>query len=343
METLGTFRDERALPYALEGLFLFEPGSPAMRVNDVAAMTLVRIGASVVPPLVALLRGDDGEVRPLVNAYIDAVHAQSPDTELSVARVVAGEAAYVLGTLGDPAAYDALLDAAGDDDPDRRLVALLALARLDIDARPANRVRALIESAYPDMPLESQAQLLGVIQRRIDPESLPFLVSVARGGRTDDVLRVLAFRAASLVALGRETRPLASIRLPDTVAPSPTLTLGTRCARDLDCWLGATEAADGDSLERVAYALARLGVDTVSPEDGARIRAALYDLLGHPEVRVRLSALTALDHLGAGRETATRIHQMAAAEEGRSTWRAFATAALPDAARFEAREARRVE
>ncbi len=178
------------------------------------------------------------------------------------------------------------------------------------------------------------------MRARIDPASLPFLIRVARSRRADELVRVLAFHAAVFIALGPEARPLKAIRLPDRsamVSRVEVIDLALRCAEDIECWLAEAGSEHVDVLEKVAYALGRLGADD------ARAQASLRALLGHTEVRVRLAALIGLDRAGAAGEVADLIATLKEREEGTGAWSAFATAALPAAASFEARQARRAE
>jgi hypothetical protein len=218
------------------------------------------------------------------------------------------------------------------------MTALVALAELDLEGEQAARVRRLLESRYASGTLEEKAQLIVVMRSRLDPASLPFLSRVARDRRADELLRVLAYHAAAFVALGPEARPLKSIRLPDPSvvhSRAPVLDLALRCAEDVECWLAQAGTEHVDELEKVAYALGRLGAGN------ERAQSSLRALLAHAEVKVRLAALVGLDHAGAGGEVAAVIAELREREEGRASWAAFATAALPAAARFEAREARR--
>jgi len=335
MEQLAEIRHESALDAAIAGLFLFDADDPAVRMNDVALLTLARIGQPAVAPLTALFSGQDSAVRPIVNAYVDAVRAASPDTELGVAQVVASETALVLGTLGDPSAFDALVEATEGDDPDRRVAAALALARLDVPRRQSQRVRTILEAEYRSAPLESKAQLIAAMQRRVDPAHVRFLASVVRDRRAEDVLKRLAFRAAALTVLAEEARAVTRLTPPEGAAEGTMLDVVGRCARDLDCWLGEAASDDSAVLERVAYALGRL-----AEGEDMRPVTALTDLLRHPEVRVRLAAIAALDRARQGQVGAGVIYDVSVAEAGRPEWQAFAPAAMPAAARFEARAAR---
>jgi hypothetical protein len=337
MEALGMFHDRSATGAGIRGLFV-SGEDPTQRMDDAAVRTLARIGAPAVAPLTRVLRGADEDARALAAAYVDALRRESPDTELEVDQVLVEQAAAALGAIGDPAAFDALVAVAEGDDPTKSIPALVALADLDLEGQQARRARVLLESKYAAAPLEAKAQLLSVMRSRIDPASLPFLRRVARNRGTDELLRVLAFHAAVLIALGTEARPLKEIRLPDRSAiesRTPVLELALRCAEDVDCWLAEAGSEHVDELEKVAYALGRLGAEDL------RAQASLRALLRHAEVRVRLAALIGLDRARAGGEIAEEIAELRAREEGQRSWAAFATAALPAAASFEAREARR--
>ena len=331
MESLGALADPMAAEAAIVGLFVFG-ADPTERMDDVASCTLVRIGRPAIAPLLRVLTDEDAAARAAAEAFVEAARAQSPDTTIDADDIRVQQAATTLGTLGDPAAFDGLLAVAESDDPSRAVPAVIALSALDLDDARREQVRRLLESRYQMASLEAKAQLLEAMRARIDPASLPFLSRVARSRRADEVLRVLAFHAATFVALGAEASALKSIRLPDrsaTESREPVLELAVRCAEDIECWLAEAGSEHVDVQEKVAYALGRLG------QGDERARSSLFALLRHPEVRVRLAALVGLDRIGAGEEAVRVIEAL-----GQDALHAFATRALPAAARFEARARR---
>ncbi len=336
MEGLGTFHDPTVIPTAIRGLFLFG-ADPTERMDDVAARTLAAIGRPAVEPLLRVLRGQDEEAQALAAAYVVALRQESPDSQLRADQLLVEEASSALGILGDPSAFDGLVAVARRRDPALSIAAVVALADLDLAEPEASQVRGLLESRYASAPLESKAELLSTMRARIDPRSLPFLERVARDRRASELLRVLAFDAAVSIALGPEARPLEAIELSDrSVVESrmAVLELSRRCARDVECWLAEAGSEHVDVLEKVAYALGRLG------HGDPRALSSLRALVAHPEVRVRLAALAGLDRAGAGGEAVRAIAALRDREAGQPSWAAFATAALPAMASFAARARR---
>ena len=98
-QQLGELRDPSAIPALVKCLFLFAPGQPKMRMNDVAAEALILIGRPSLKPLLKVLAGKDETANAIAQHYIDAVKAQRPDlaNTMTVRHVTGGEASFALG------------------------------------------------------------------------------------------------------------------------------------------------------------------------------------------------------------------------------------------------------
>ena len=145
-QQLGELRDPAAIPSLIKCLFLFAPGRPDLRMNDVAAEALILIGRPSLEPLLGVLAGKDSTANAIAKHYIDAVKARRPDlaTKMTVRQVTGGEASFALGALGFSEALDPLLQEASSSDTARKLNAAIALVRLDVPAEGATVVNDLV-------------------------------------------------------------------------------------------------------------------------------------------------------------------------------------------------------
>ena len=135
-QQLGELSDPAAIPALIKCLFLFAPNHPELRMNDVAAEALIRIGRPSLKPLLAVLAGKDATANAIAKQYIDAIKARRPDlaNQMAVRQVTGGEASFALGALGFSEALQPLLQEAGSTDTPRKLNAALALGRIDVPA-----------------------------------------------------------------------------------------------------------------------------------------------------------------------------------------------------------------
>jgi len=104
--------------------------------------------------------GDKRAVEPLIALF---AHDASPE--------VRGNAARALGRLGDERAFDLVARAIDDPDHDVRVIAVFALARLDI-RRAAEPLRRALRHDDIVAPPAAQAALRDIM----DPQSLSALV-----------------------------------------------------------------------------------------------------------------------------------------------------------------------
>ncbi|MFW6086500.1 MAG: HEAT repeat domain-containing protein, partial [Myxococcota bacterium] len=150
---LGALGDPEAVPDLIRALFLFDPNNPAVRMNDVAAEALVRIGRPAFDPLVKVLKGKHEAANEIAKAYIEAVKGRNARAaaQMDVDMVTSSEATFALGALGFREALDPLLAQTKVDDINRRTNAAIALVRLNHNPEDLGRVRDALKSVYDDV------------------------------------------------------------------------------------------------------------------------------------------------------------------------------------------------
>lgn len=355
-QQVGKLADASAIQPMIKGLFLFAPTNPQMRMNDVAAEALVRIGRPALQPLLELLAGRNAEANAVAQAWVDAVRAQRSDLTragaagaptgptLNASGIVAGEAMFALGALGFPEAFDALMAETNSEDADRRQGAVLALVRLTLTDEQKARVQAVLVDVFGKAQLEAKPQLLAAMQHLYDPRVLPFFLTLARDQEVHPAIRLEAISGYALLATKTEAPELrAAIQAEpgpedggyrqNFEANLPALAAADECDADLSCWIRKLGDADKVVVRKAAYMLARLGRGN---DDAIRAMAAKLD---HREIEVRLSVLYALDHaaIRGSAEAVQKIEQLRETEQGRSIWTNFSREALPVQARLRAR------
>ncbi len=239
-EQLGRIADPTTVPALIQALYLFGPNNPALRMNDMASMGLVRIGRPALQPLLDTLAGSNTEANQIATQYIAAVRQRDADAaaQMSVDSIVAGEAATALGQLGFREAIDPLIAETARTAPGERPGAIeensaveghmmsgaLALVSINRDEADSQRIREALIAAYNRLnPISrpghgSRQQLLVALQHFNDPGALPFLLQTAqplpRGQAPDPdstARRILAFRAYLLMANAAEIANLEAI------------------------------------------------------------------------------------------------------------------------------------
>lgn len=365
-EQLAALRDPGAIPALIQALYFFSPNNPAMRMNDLAAEALVRIGRPALAPLVEALAGNDADANRIAAEYIEAVRLRDEEVAatMSVSSVVAGEASYALGSLGLPEALDPLMSELSQIDQGERAssfetdpvdlahmsAAALALVMVQTDAAGASRRRDALVSTYrridPDAtPLGfRRSQLLVAMQHLGDPALIPFFLTEARRPRRgpdhlDD--RVLAFRAAAMLGDAAAARQLETLLAheqdPDVRDAEdeyrPLLDAALACDADLACWIERLSGDDAMVARKAAVMTARYGAGQPAAID------ALVAALGHRDEEVRAEVAYALDLAAPAGSTAgvARIDELHTAEDGRAIWAHVASLYRLVQARLEAR------
>jgi HEAT repeat protein len=350
-QQLGRLEDPAAVPAMIKGLFLFAPNNPAMRMNDVAAEALVRIGRPSFEPLLAVLRGSNEDVNTIVTQYIEAVRQRDEQAanSMSVEGLRSAEATFALGALGVADALEPILAEAREEDLGRRLNAAVALVRLNLSDAQRAQMRDTLKTVYQaqENPM-AKAQLLAAMRHTYDAALLPFLLDEVRNDRQLPDIRLVAVESYAMLANKQESAALRTVidREPASEdggfkenfqAYDPALAVANECDEDVACWIGKLGADDKLVVRKAAYMLGRFGRgndDAIS---------ALTDKLGHPEIEVRLAAIQALDAAATSGNSesidaaVTKINQLEETEEGRSIWNNFSREALPIQARLRHR------
>lgn len=328
-EQLALQADSAAVPTLIEALFLFDPRQPAVRMNDVAGLGLVRIGRPALRPALDLLAGKNPQAQRLAADYLEAVRRldAAAAAATNVTQLVTAEACYVLGALGIADAFAALLEESKVAEIPRRVAATVALVRLDAGTSRQGEVRTAWDAVYAVAPLENKPQLLAAARRSFDPGFLSFFLKLGSEQELHPALRLSAVEGYSLLA-GKEE--VAALRQA-VAAESPSDDGGYRdnfmrnesawqaaqeCDADLSCWRRKLGSNDALVIRKAATMLARLG------RDDAESITALVGRIGHPDVEVRLAVIASLDHIATrGSEAAVaKIAELRRVEMGRSVW-----------------------
>ncbi|MFT5357311.1 MAG: hypothetical protein ACI9KE_004545 [Polyangiales bacterium] len=354
-QQLGNSAGQATIQPMIKALFLFAPSNPGMRMNDVAAEVLVRVGQPAVAPLLAVLNGTNAEANEIAEAYIEAVRARDAGAaeQMSVRQITGGEATFTLGALGFREAMGPLLAETEADDMFRRVNGSIALVRLNHNPADRARVREALMRVYTTLDddptaVQSKAQLVAAMRSLYDGEYIPFFREQAAESDLHPVVRLAAVTATAMLADKAEAEGLqawiASLDRPGDNNDDPyfqqfqqgtekAITIAIECDSSIPCYIGKLSDTDVEIARKAAFMLGRLG------RGNADVITALVEKLGHPDVAVRLSVVAALDRVATeGSQAAVdKIDELRDTEEGRSVWTNFSREALPIQARLRAR------
>lgn len=347
-------RPESVAPM-IKGLFLFAPNNPAMRMNDVAAEALVRIGRPAVQPLLQVLRGEHRDANQIAEQFIAAVRQrdEAAARTMNARTITSNEATFALGALGFADSLDAILAESREQDVGRKVGAALALVRLQTSGPQQAQVRDAVKAVYTSLPANTldgaraKMQLIAAMRYTYDAELLSFFLAEAQKQDLFPDVRLEAVSSYALLANKAETAQLRAFIQREPASEDggyresfqqnePLLAAADQCDANVGCWVQKLGDRDTKVVRKAAYMLGRLG----RGNDGAI--TALVAKLDHMDIEVRLAVVQALDHIvtggGAGTTAAiTKIDEMRRSEEGRAIWTQFSREALPIQARLRAR------
>lgn len=350
-QKLGELADASTVPSMIKALYLFAPNNPAMRMNDVAAEALVRIGRPSLQPLLALLRGDNEEANAIVTQYIEAVRARDAHAadQMSVSAMISGEATFALGALGLAESFQPLVLETQNEDWKRKASAAVALVRLNLPDSQAAQLRDVLKRVYGEMPegfegAAARAQLIAAMRHLYDAGMLSFFLAQANDRDQHPQVRLEAVTAYAMLANKTEARTLRQFIASEPTSEDggyrenfaqnePVLAAADACDEDMACWIGKLGDADKQIVTKATYMLGRFGVGN------AQVIEALVSKLDHREIEVRLASVSALDHVATQGDQAAidKIEHLRETEEGRAVWGQFRKEALPIEARLRAR------
>jgi HEAT repeat protein len=346
-QQLGAMGDPEAVPHLIEALFLFDARRPQLRMNDVAAEALVRIGRPALDPLKTVLKGKHERANELAKAYIEAVRGVSPQAAagMSVDMITSGEGTFALGALGFREALDPLLAQTTSSDMDRRLNAAIALVRLNLKKEDLPRVRESLKAVYKDVDAMARPQVIAAARHLYDAETLPFFLAEASDTDNHPVIRIEAVNAYSLLADKSETARMRALIAKEPGADEgggykakfkemePALDAAEKCDRDISCWIQKFDESDRVMQRKAAYMLGRLA------RDNEQAIKKLVERLDSSEIEVRMAVVAALDRIAThgSAEAVEKINQLREVEEGRAIWTQFSREALPIQARLRTR------
>ncbi len=352
-QQLGRLGDPAAVPAMIKGLFLFAPSQPRMRMNDVAAEALVRIGRPSLAPLLKVLRGEHEAANAIAKTYIDAIRQRDARAagQMSVRAVTSSEATFALGALGFRDALAPLIKETEGGDRARATNAVIALVRLGLRKSDIPRVRGVITKVFEETPsnLEgaaARAQLISAIRHMYDPGMLPFILKQMADREQHPQVRIEAATSYAMLANKSEAKELrqATAREPASTdggyrenfaKNERALAAAVECNSDVQCWLGKLNANEAMVVRKAAYMLGRFGLGN------AKVIDALVGKLDHGKIEVRLAVVAALDHVAVKGSQAgiDKIEELRTTEDGRAIWTQFSREALPIQARLRARTA----
>ena len=354
-QQLGNSAGPDTIEPMIKGLFLFAPNNPSMRMNDVAAEVLVRVGQPAVAPLLGVLNGTNAEANAIAEAYIEAVRQRDAGAaeQMSVRQITGGEATFTLGALGFREAMDPLLAETRAEDMFRRVNGSIALVRLNHNAADRARVREALMRVYASLDgdpaaVQSKAQLVAAMRSLYDGEYIPFFRQQAAIPDLHPVVRLAAVTAVAMLANKAEAEALKTwIGTLDREGDNnddpyfqqfqqgteKAIAEAIECDNAIPCYIEKLGDSDTDVAQKAAFMLGRLG------RGNADVISALASRLNHPDVAVRLSMVAALDRVATegSPEAVAMIDELRDTEEGRSVWTNFSREALPIQARLRAR------
>ena len=343
---LGKLAGPPAVEPMIKALFVFFPGRPDQRMNDVAAQVLTQIGRPALKPLLATLAGKNEEANAVASQFAEAIK-QRGGAPPSVASIVATEASYALGQLGFREALEPLLAEARAKDPSRQIAAAAALAQLATTNAVAPRIRESLQSVYKSADKAARAQVLAIMEHTFDAGLLPFVLTQARQPEDEmPQIRIVAVKTYAMLANRAEAKALRSLIASE---PGPedggyktnfqefavALDAADACNVDVSCWAGKLKDNENKLVaQKAAHMLARYG------RGRNDVVAALVEAIDHPEVAVRADVLYAIDQVavkGSG-PAQERIASMREREQGRASWNQIRSLAEAVQARLRGRQ-----
>lgn len=350
-QKLGELGDPAAVDAMIQGLFIFSPTNPAMRMNDVAAEALVRIGRPSLAPLLAVLNGEHEMANATATAYIEAIRQRDENaaSQMSVRMVTSGEATFALGALGFREALAPLNAETQSEDRHRKVNGCLALVRLNHAEGDLATVRDTLNRVYGELPddiqgAQARAQLIAAMRHLYDPGMLDFFMGQASDTDLHPAVRVEAVTAYAMLANQAEAARMTAFIAAEPTSEdggfrenfsenTPALASASACNEDLACWILKLDDSEKVVVRKAAYMIGRFG------RGNADAITALIAKLNHNEIEIRLSAIQALDRVATeGSQAAIdKIAELRESEEGRAIWTQFSREALPTQARLVAR------
>ena len=333
------------VPVYIRGLFMYDPSRPQVRLEDVARSGLVRIGEPAIEPLLTLFRGENEELRPLVDAFVNAVREQT-ETDLTSDVLMKTAAAATLGAIGSPRSFQPLLSAARSDSVPQavRWEAAVALVQLNLDPQQLARVRDTLRTLYGEVELERKPRILAAMRQTYDPSYLEFFLAQARDTDTNPDLRITAVRAYAQLSNKRESAALRAVIRAEPAGEdggfrhlfeeqNGALDAADECDEDVSCWTTKLGESDAKIVIKASYMLGRLA------RGNEAATTALVEKLSHPDPQVRFAAINAIDHIAVdgSEEAVAKIDELAEREEGQSIWNQFSAQALPIQSRLRNR------
>jgi len=338
-QQLVKLADPTAIPTMIKALYIFAEDNPAMRMNDVATSALVASGKLSLAPLLKVLQGQDEGANAMVKAYIGAIKMRDKDAaaRMKPEAIVAAEAAYTLGKLGDRTAIDALTAEAKHEDKDRRFAAALALVSINREDSDTAAIVATLKKVYDDAPKAGKPQMLVAVRHLYASEIMGFLEKIAVTEEKElPPIQMYGFVSHALLANKAEAQKVKHVletaelikgQVKDYAA---AIKAAEECDEKIDCWVGKLGDKDKVVLRKAANMLARFGRGDEKAING------LLKLFTHEDIEVRNEALAAVDYMAikGSKAAVDKIEDIEAREQGRSSWNNFKREALPTRSRL---------
>jgi hypothetical protein len=342
-QQLVKIADPAAVDSLVKALYMFDAAQPMMRMEEDAEAALVAIGKPAVEPLLKAARGENPDVKKLVELSIEAFRRKDADVAAKMNKdtLIARESVLALGRLGFRESIPMLIEETGAADADRRMTAALALVSINRAPEDTAKVVAAISKVYEQSDKQARPQLLVALRHLYADEAMPLLQKVAKTTETElPPVQMYGWVSYALLATKDESKILQPIMekeeliKPQLLDYQVTIKAAEQCDKSVECWLGKLKDKDKVVVRKATTMLARYGRGNDAAIKG------LVELFGNGDLEVRNEALSAVDYIAVhGSDLAIKkIDDLEAAESGRSIWNNFSREALPTRSRLLTRK-----
>jgi HEAT repeat protein len=342
-QQLVKIADPKSVPAMIKALYLFDPSKPQMRMNDVAAATLVAVGKPSLQPLIDTLQGKNEDANQLVRDYIQAIKRRDPDfaAKMNEKALISNEAAYALGKLGYREAIEYLIGETEADNENRKFGAAIALVSINREEADTAPILEAIQKVYDKIEPVKRPQLLVAVRHLYASEVMPWFLHVLKTYEFElSPIRLFSFIGYAMLANKAEMQEL-NVFLEkgpqfkqrmgmNFKGYEMVMASAAECDENIECWVGKLKHKENIVVRKAANTIARFG------RGNEAAIAGLVAHLQHRDLEVRNEVLGALDYIAVkGSKVAVdKINEMEDKEAGRSIWNNFKREALPTRSRL---------
>ncbi|MBN2498663.1 MAG: HEAT repeat domain-containing protein [Deltaproteobacteria bacterium] len=282
--TLGEIGDLRVVPKLVDALYMekafFFPH---------ANLALVKIGEPAVDLLVKTMKGENPDVKKLLESSVGIIEG-----------ALEANSAQVLGDIGSTKATDALLEMMGkvlkwEAETNRMLVIVRIINSLGEigDKRAIDPILKVLTAKYWDVRTVVANALMNIGDREV----LPQLFKLAETGEQHPRTRVPLVEAIGNLGTDEHLGKLKELqeKIKDRDL-SPAIDMAVKrveafaaCKQNVDCWIGKLKSKEAPIREKAVYELGRLG--------DKRAVDALVQILNDDDINVRWALANAFSRL----------------------------------------------